>query len=175
MHQENNEQEYFTTLKERAAQLDGQQQELAQYVVELGKLHYIQENEEPFNECQRILKERATESGEPLFKPLTEVLHALIGQTAGDVFAHLTEHVTEYPYSTGYARKPFRTSDITAHTSRIYKRMVQLIRMDCIGFSVMDYLTKRIMNQAGITGFRKRLVTGLLMSWITIIYRCLRR
>jgi uncharacterized protein YqiB (DUF1249 family) len=143
MHQENNEQEYFTTLKERAAQLDGQQQELAQYVVELGKLHYIQENEEPFNECQRILKERATESGEPLFKPLTEVLRALIGQTAGDVFAHLTEHVTEYPYSTGYARKPFRTSDITAHTSRIYKRMVQLIRMDCIGFSVMDYLTKK--------------------------------
>ncbi len=143
MHQENNEQEYFATLKERAAQLGGQQQELAQYVVELGKLHYIQEVEEPFTKCQQILKERAAESGEPLFKPLAEVLRSLIGQTAGDVFAHLTEHVTEYPYSTGYERRPFRTSDITAHTSRVYKKMVQLIRMDCIGFSIMDYLTKK--------------------------------
>ncbi|WP_226001444.1 DUF4132 domain-containing protein [Paenibacillus sp. BJ-4] len=147
MHQEKNEQEYFTILKERAAQLDGQQQELAQYVIELGQLPYIHEDEEPFNECQRILKAQAAESGEPLFKPLAEVLRQLIGRTAGNVFAHITEHVTEYPYSTGYERKPFRTSDITAHTSRIYKRMVQLIRMDWIGFSIMDYLTKKDYEQ----------------------------
>ncbi|ALP35949.1 hypothetical protein ASL14_06975 [Paenibacillus sp. IHB B 3084] len=143
MHQEKNEQEYFTELKGRAAQLDGQQQELAQHVMELGRIHYIREDEEPFNECQRILKVQAEASGEPLFKPLAEVLRQLIGTTAGDVFTYITEHVTEYPYSTGYERKPFRTSDITFHTSRIYKRMVQLIRMDWIGFSLIDYLTKK--------------------------------
>ncbi|MGQ3481660.1 DUF4132 domain-containing protein [Paenibacillus sp. TY11] len=147
MHQENNEQEYFATLKERAAQLDGQQQELAQYVVELSKLHYIHEEEEPFNECQRILKAMAEESGEPLFKPLAEVMRQLVGQTTGDVFAYITDHVTEYPYSKGYERKPFRTSDITTHTTRIYERMVQLIRMDCLGFSMIDYLTKKEYEQ----------------------------
>lgn len=76
-------------------------------------------------------------------EPLADTLDILLGRDAGDLLRYVIRHSPEYPYATGYARRPFRTTDSAVQTPVILKKMGSILHMHGNGFSLNAYLTDR--------------------------------
>ncbi|MBM7650995.1 DUF4132 domain-containing protein [Neobacillus cucumis] len=76
------------------------------------------------------------------FEPFIEIARALLGQEYGDLFQYITQHKYEYPYSVGYERRPFRTTNLICHMDGIIESFSDLFELDMENFSIMKYLTE---------------------------------
>ncbi|NEW04616.1 DUF4132 domain-containing protein [Paenibacillus sp. SYP-B3998] len=141
MEKHEQEKHYYALLQEKAEGVDPHLLPLAKLVVEMAQVGYVRPEEECFLKCQEILLSLAAGNDNLLFEPLVKVVRQLTNEYIGEVFDYITDHATEYPYSTGYARRPFRTSDCNAHLGKVIIKMNSLIFMDCQGFAIIDYLT----------------------------------
>ncbi|WP_342514672.1 DUF4132 domain-containing protein [Sporosarcina sp. FSL K6-1522] len=140
---ENQEQQkaYYAALQERATEVEPELVSLAKWVVELSQMVYISHDEKQFLACQERLQTLAKENEETLFEPLVRVMKQLASTYTGEVFAYIVTHITDYPYAAGYARRPFRTKDLTVHLHQIMSKMSAILYMECNAFSIVDYLT----------------------------------
>ncbi|OPA74206.1 hypothetical protein BVG16_24040 [Paenibacillus selenitireducens] len=132
---------YYASLQERAERIDPQLSPLAKLVVELGQMIRVDQDHHIFLKCEEILHSLAAGNNDQLFEPLVNVVKQLTNEYTGEVLAYIAAHATEYPYSTGYARRPFRTSEWSAHMGQVINKMSSLISMDCYEFAIIDYLT----------------------------------
>ncbi|WP_084410739.1 DUF4132 domain-containing protein [Paenibacillus glacialis] len=141
MEKHERERHYYALLQERAEGLDPHLSPLAKLVAELGQMGYVRQDEECFLKCQEILYSLAAGNNEGLFEPLVKVVRQLTNVYTGEVFDYITTHATEYPYGTGYERRPFRTLEWSAHMGQVISKMSSLLSMDCHEFAIIDYLT----------------------------------
>ncbi len=141
MEKQEREKRYYASLHEMAEGLDPLLAPLAQLVVELGQIQYVRQDEDCFLKCQEILHSLAAGNDEVLFEPLVKVMRLLTNEYTGEVFNYITNHTTEYPYGTGYERRPFRTSERSAHMGQVINKMSSLLSMECHDFAIIDYLT----------------------------------
>lgn len=141
MEKHEQEKQYYELLQDRAEGIDPHLAPLANLVIELGQMGYLRQDEECFLKCQEILHSLAAGNDEILFQPLVKVVRILTNEYTAEVFDYITSHATEYPYGTGYVRRPFRTSERHAHIGRVISKMSSLLSMDCHGFAIIDYLT----------------------------------
>ncbi|MGF7046875.1 hypothetical protein J2T13_001377 [Paenibacillus sp. DS2015] len=135
------ENRYYALLQERAAGLDPHLSPLAKLVVELGQEEYVRQGEDCFLKCEEILYSLAAGNDEILFDPLVKVVKLLTNEYTGEILDYITNHATGYPYGTGYERRPFRTSERSAHMGQVISKMSSLLSMDCHEFAIIDYLT----------------------------------
>lgn len=77
-----------------------------------------------------------------LFEPLVTIIDVLLDEPYAQAFRYITEHAVEYPYSSGYARRPFRTAERSLHADRILTKMISLFYMNRNQFLTLDYLTQ---------------------------------
>ncbi|HEY2495050.1 MAG TPA: DUF4132 domain-containing protein [Paenibacillus sp.] len=141
MEKHGREKRYYALLQERAEGLDPHLSPLAKLVVELGQAGHVRQEEECYLKCQEILYSLAGGNNEVLFEPLVKVMRKLTNVYTGEIFDYITTHATEYPYGKGYVRRPFRTSERSAHIGQVISKMSSLLSMDCHEFAIIDYLT----------------------------------
>ncbi|WP_313638383.1 DUF4132 domain-containing protein [Paenibacillus sp.] len=141
MEKQERKKRYYALLQERAERLDPHLSPLAKLVVELGQMIRVSQDHHIFLKCEEILHSLAAGNNDQLFEPLVKVVKQLTNEYTGEVLAYIAAHATEYPYNTGYARRPFRTSEWSAHVGQVINKMSSLISMDCYEFDIIDYLT----------------------------------
>ncbi|WP_314588255.1 DUF4132 domain-containing protein [Paenibacillus terrigena] len=141
MEKQERKKRYYASLQERAERLEPHLSPLAKLVVELGQMGYVRQDQDCFLKCEEILHSLAAGNHDQLFEPLVNVVKQLTNEYTGEVLAYITTHATEYPYSTGYARRPYRTSEWSAHMGQVLSKMSSLLSMDCYEFAIIDYLT----------------------------------
>lgn len=141
MEKQGQQKRYFASLQERAERVDPHLSSLAKLVVELGRMVRVNEGNSTFLKCEEILHSLAAGNNDQLFEPLVKVVKQLTNEHTGEVLAYIAAHATEYPYNTGYARRPFRTTEKSAHVGQVVNKMSSLITMDCYEFNIIDYLT----------------------------------
>ncbi len=141
MDRQEREREYYASLLALAEGVDPQFSSLAKLVVELSQMGNIRQDEDRFLACQDQLHTLAKGNSDALFEPLVTVVKQLTTAYTGEVFDYVVEHVTDYPYATGYARRPFRTAELRAHIHQVMSKMSALLYMECHEFSIIDYLT----------------------------------
>ncbi|WP_419871743.1 DUF5724 domain-containing protein [Candidatus Pristimantibacillus sp. PTI5] len=131
---------YFQDMKDKAAviSLSDSHQRLAFLLIQLSERGY---NDNEINaEIKEQLLVLASEEEQPLFEPLVAIIEELLDDGYASVFRYIAEHATEYPYSTGYARRPFRTKEQRLHLDRLLTKMISLFYLHARDFSVTDYL-----------------------------------
>lgn len=133
---------YFQQMKDKAAviSLSDPHQRLAFLLIQLSERGY---NDYEINaEIKEQLLILASSEEQPLFEPLVAVIDELLDDGYAYVFRYIAKHAAEYPYSTGYARRPFRTKEQRLHLDRLLTKMISLFYLHARDFSVADYLAK---------------------------------
>ncbi|WP_068603895.1 DUF4132 domain-containing protein [Paenibacillus swuensis] len=88
---------------------------------------------------ERLLDEG---EGQAYFAPLIPITRTIAGEYAAEIVSYLSEHITEYPYSRSYLRRPFRTRDSRVHLGNMLSLMFDLYNLMATGFSMSSYFTR---------------------------------
>ncbi|WP_458120863.1 DUF5724 domain-containing protein [Paenibacillus sp. Z6-24] len=136
-------QQSISRIEERAAAMPGPWKELADSCVKLYQSRYIHNQQEEIARLMQCLEQLAAESGGSLYEPLVGVVAVLTDEQTAAIFRYITAHATEYPYSSGYYRRPYRTQDLTLHKEQILSKMISLLSLHGFGFDLMTMLADR--------------------------------
>lgn len=133
---------YLEHLKKVTTELTGQQRQIAECCVHFYEYTYISNSEDEVEQLKEVLQQ--SHNGQSsFFEPLIEVVAILSDTDTANIFRHITEHATEYPYSVGYARRPYRTNDILLHIEPIFTKLISLFFLNAYQFDIHAYLTER--------------------------------
>ncbi|WP_141502705.1 DUF4132 domain-containing protein [Paenibacillus luteus] len=134
--------QYFQSIKDKVngLVLSDSHKQLALLLVTLGERGY--NDYEISTGIKEQLLSLASEQEQPLFEPLVDIVAELLDPSYAHVFRYMAEHATEYPYSSGYARRPFRTKEQRLHLDRLLTKMISLFHLNGRDFSVAEYLMK---------------------------------
>ncbi|NGZ75158.1 DUF4132 domain-containing protein [Saccharibacillus sp. VR-M41] len=135
------EERYFEALKNRARELEGREAEIAGLLLDIVEEGYVDERHEPVRQIRALLEERAQDEPDTMLEPLEYVVFLLAGEEVSGRVSRAIELAAEYPYSAGYMRRPFRTSDLSAHLVSVLTKISGLLWMRASDFSLEDYLS----------------------------------
>ncbi len=119
--------------------LQGDEQKIAELCIKLMQTVYVA-NSEAYEPLCKKLDELAGGDDARLFDPLLTVAERLAGAEITPPLQYVIQHATEYPYSIGYMRKPYRTRNIQLHKDRIISKIGSLLRLYGGGFDLHEYL-----------------------------------
>lgn len=97
---------------------------------------------EQHKEITTVLDKYAREEDFHYFDPLVDLAGKLLGDYYREVFRYILTHAIDYPYSKGYYRRPFRTSNRACHKERILDKILTLFHLFTKNFSLSAYLTE---------------------------------
>uniref|UniRef100_UPI00406D1463 DUF5724 domain-containing protein n=1 Tax=Paenibacillus sp. FSL R7-0345 TaxID=2954535 RepID=UPI00406D1463 len=140
MNAEEREKQWYAELQAKAQKMDAETSGLASLIIRISKIQYIGGEEEECRECLNVLKKLAGDAQQSLFEPLVRAVRKLFSPYTADVMQYIVEHCTEYPYSKGYARRPFRSGNPELHVTTILSKMGSLILMDREGLPLSSYM-----------------------------------
>ncbi len=121
--------------------LQGDEKEIAELCTRLMQSLYVY-NDEGFGKLTSKLEAMSRKDETRFFKPLLSAAEHLVGTEAIAQFRYIMQHATEYPYSIGYLRKPYRTSNIHLHRNRLIEKLCSLLRLYGGGFDLHEYLKR---------------------------------
>ncbi|UJF32630.1 DUF4132 domain-containing protein [Paenibacillus hexagrammi] len=95
-----------------------------------------------YKEIETLLNEiDAKGKQESYFAPLISIVKQKAGDYEAQVMSYLATHITDYPYSIGYSRRPFRTKNLRVHVEGMVRKLYALYDLTKSEFSLLDYLT----------------------------------
>ncbi|MBP3953084.1 DUF4132 domain-containing protein [Bacillus suaedae] len=132
---------YFKEFEAKIATLDENDQLLAKHILKFMKADYYNQD----RHIRRFIKtlNQQVETDQNKLNRLVELTRKLLGDYNAIVMQYIINHATEYSYSTGYERRPFRTKNTTAHLSRIVEKCALLHDLDKHRVTIMDILTNK--------------------------------
>ncbi|WP_223285514.1 DUF4132 domain-containing protein [Paenibacillus sp. PL91] len=133
---------YFQNMKDKVEELalSDSHKRLALLLVQISERGY--NDYEISDQIKEQLAVLASGEEQQLFEPIVEIIAELLDDSYAHLFRYMAAHATEYPYSTGYARRPFRTREQRLHLDRLLTKMISLFYLNGRQFSVLEYLTK---------------------------------
>jgi hypothetical protein len=158
---------FYQGLLEKAEKaLAGNERELAGYIIQQAQLDYY-DRKDFQKEIYKLVEEMSqdnTLSIKPLvsvekkwmgseqtkthqtfsFQPLIDVVKKWLGDEVGALFQYIAEHATDYPYSVGYYRRPFRTSNLRWHFQVVMKKLFSILELTRQSFHINDYLSRDV-------------------------------
>jgi hypothetical protein len=132
---------YLIDYEANIATLNEQDQKIARHL-----LKYMQTDEyDQGRHARRITKTLNTqeETDQDKLKRLVDFTRNLLGDYHANVMQYIIHHATEYPYSTGYDRRPFRTKNLTVHLNRVIEKFASLHDLAKHRVTILDILTNR--------------------------------
>jgi len=136
--------QHLSRIERLAAGVPEPLHELADSCAKLCASRYIHNQQEEIARLMQCLEQLVQDDNpDSLYEPLIGMVATLADERTAGIFRYITAHAVEYPYSTGYNRRPYRTKDITLHKERILDKMTSLISMHGFGFDLMTMLTER--------------------------------
>ncbi|QUL55780.1 DUF4132 domain-containing protein [Paenibacillus tritici] len=137
------EAQWYAEMEEKARGLDEETSGLASMVIGLSRLSYLGGQEDESKACMERLWTLAGGWTEQIYEPLLEAVRKLFSPYTAGVMNYIVGHCTEYPYSRGYARRPYRTRSLALHSAQILSKLSSLILMERHGFVLGEYLRKK--------------------------------
>lgn len=83
-------------------------------------------------------------AGDAYFAPFISILQQKAGSYPAEIMRYLSTHITEYPYSVGYYRRPFRTKNPRVHVENMVRKLFALYDLTRTNFSLIKYLTTQV-------------------------------
>ncbi|MED3561751.1 DUF4132 domain-containing protein [Bacillus xiapuensis] len=132
---------YLIDYEAKIVTLDEQDQKLARHILKYMQTDYYNQDRH-IRRFTKTLNEQA-ETDQDKLNRLVDVTRNLLGEYHAAVMQYIINHATEYSYSAGYDRRPFRTKNITAHVNSIIEKCASLhdLAKHCV--TIMDILTNR--------------------------------
>ncbi|MFD0696199.1 DUF4132 domain-containing protein [Paenibacillus sp. GCM10027628] len=95
-----------------------------------------------YQEIGALLDEiHAQGKGDSYFAPFISIIKQKAGDYPAEIMRYLITHITEYPYSVGYVRRPFRTKNPRVHVESMVRKLFALYDISRTDFSLIEYLT----------------------------------
>lgn len=160
------EAQWYAEMENKAKGLDEETSGLASVVIGLSRLNYYGGQEEESKACMERLRELAgggTDNG--FYEPLLTAVRKLFSPYTAEVMTYIVEHCTEYPYSRGYVRRPYRTRNPELHSAQILSKLSSLIFMERQGFVLGEYLRKKDNDTDYNVSYRFRLVLSDVIAY----------
>ncbi|MGG1675742.1 DUF4132 domain-containing protein [Neobacillus sp. NRS-1170] len=132
---------YLIDYEAKIATLDEQDQKLAKHILKFMQTDYYNQ-ERHIRRFTNTLNEQADTDQDKLNR-LVDLTRNLLGDYHATIMKYIINHATEYSYSTGYDRRPFRTKNIIAHLNRIIEKCASLHDLAKHHVTIMDILTNR--------------------------------
>ncbi|CRK84776.1 DUF5724 domain-containing protein [Neobacillus massiliamazoniensis] len=130
---------YLIDYEAKIATLNEQDQKLARHILKFMQTDYYNQDRH-IRRFTKTLNEQA-ETDQDKLNRLVDLTRNLLGDYHATVMQYIINHATEYSYSTGYDRRPFRTKNITAHLNRIIEKCASLHDLAKHRLTIMDILT----------------------------------
>ncbi|MEK3915938.1 DUF4132 domain-containing protein [Paenibacillus sp. FSL H7-0331] len=133
---------YFTRLEERVQELEltDTQRQLAVILVKSARSGY--NDDESNKQIYALLHTISNGQDSLIYEPLEVIMQLLVDEYQANIFRYIVRHAVEFPYSSGYSRRPFRSAELSVHKDRILLKFISLLHLQSCEFSVIDYLTK---------------------------------
>jgi hypothetical protein len=131
---------YYIGLFEKAEKvLTGKELEIAQHIIKQARLDYYdrKDNQKELYHLVEQMSQDKTLS----FMPLVKVVKKWLGEEIGALFQYIAKTTTDYPYSVGYYRRPFRTSNLRWHFHVVIKKLFSILELTRESFTINDYLS----------------------------------
>jgi hypothetical protein len=159
---------YYQGLMEKAEKvLSGKELELAQHIIKQARLDYYDRKDsqkEIYHLVEQMSQKKNSSSFKPLVKvvkkwmgseekntnqtfslqPLIHVVNKWLGEEIGSLFQYIAETATDYPYSVGYYRRPFRTSNVRWHFPVVIKKLFSILELTRQSFNTNEYLSHKL-------------------------------
>jgi hypothetical protein len=132
---------FFKEFEEKILTLNEQEQLLAKRLLKIIQTE-IYDQDRHIRRFNKALND-VTEDVENKLSLLVDLTRKLLGNHQASVLQYIITHATEYPYSVGYDRRPFRTKNLNNHLERIIEKCISLYELAKYHYTVMDFLTKR--------------------------------
>ncbi|WP_059170241.1 DUF4132 domain-containing protein [Bacillus sp. FJAT-27445] len=124
--------------------LDEQEQKLARHILRFMQTDYYNQDRH-IRRFTKTLNDQAVTDQDKL-NVLVNLTRNLLGDYHATVMEYIINHATEFSYSTGYDRRPFRTKNITAHLNRIVEKFASLHDLAKHQVTIKDILANRHHN-----------------------------
>ncbi|WP_257985535.1 DUF4132 domain-containing protein [Bacillus sp. V5-8f] len=134
--------QYYKTLQTRSEMLNESDQQIAKAVIGILRRPYYNE-ELHSNKLEGLLSPRSNSKTTAFFEPLVPVVTQLLGEYQGNIIKYIIQNAFDYPYSSGYYRRPFRTANSRQHLPVILGKVVSLLELYQSEFDVISYLSMR--------------------------------
>jgi hypothetical protein len=131
---------YQNLLDQAESKLQGDEKKLADLIVKQAKVEYYEADFKP--EIITCLEQMKAEN-DHILQPLINVVYKWLGDDIGSFFQYIVEHKVEYPYSVGYSRRTFRTSNILLHVNGLIFQLTSILKLDLHSFNLLNYLSTR--------------------------------
>jgi hypothetical protein len=132
---------YFRDFEAKIETLDEQDQILAKHILKFMKADYYNQDRH-IRRFTKTLNDQAETDPDKLNR-LVDLTQKMLGDYNAAIMEYIINHASEYPYSTGYERRPFRTKNISAHLSRIVEKCASLHDFAKHRVTIMDILTNQ--------------------------------
>lgn len=132
---------FIIDYEKKITALNEQDQKIARHI-----LKYMQTDDyDQDRHVRRITKALNTqeETDQDKLNRLVRFTQNLLGDYEANIMQYIIHHATEYPYSTGYDRRPFRTKNITLHLERVIEKFASLHDFAKHRVTILDVLTNR--------------------------------
>lgn len=134
---------YYKSLESKAnKELTGIEQQVALLLLKVTEENYL-ERDAYLQEIRKTILSKNNLNDPKIFQPLVKIGQTLLGKEYGSLFQYILEHKSEYPYSEGYDRRPFRTKNLEYHYEAIIDSFLHMVELDFEEFSIINYLTRR--------------------------------
>lgn len=128
----------FTAITET---MKGEEKEIAELCAQLVQDLYVYNNKAYTPLCNK-LETMSDGDDSRLFDPLLIAAKHLVGESAVATLRYIIQHAAEYPYSTGYLRRPYHTRNIRLHTGKIIQKLCSVLRLYGANFDLHEYLKR---------------------------------
>lgn len=159
------EAQWYAEMENKAKGLDEETSGLASVVIGLSRLNYYGGQEDESKACMEQLRTLAGGRTEGFYEPLLTAVRKLFSPYTAEVMTYIVEHCTEYPYSRGYVRRPYRTRNLELHSAQILSKLSSLIFMERQGFVLGEYLRKKDNDTDYNVSYRFRLVLSDVIAY----------
>jgi hypothetical protein len=130
---------YYEEINSKLNELSELEKQIAKIIINAAKHGYFT-MDKYINKIAKALDFSSKENNSDFFRPLANIVRKLLGDYQGDVFNYIIHNKFEYPYSTDYYRRPFRTKDISCHLEGIIGKLIEIFELYIYDFSIIDYL-----------------------------------
>ncbi|MEH7440090.1 DUF4132 domain-containing protein [Neobacillus drentensis] len=159
---------YYQGLLERAQKvLSGKELDLAQHIIKQARLDYYDRKDNQnklYHLVEQLSRNQTSSSFKPLvqavkkwlgseeknaihafsLQPLIHVVNKWLGEEIGALFQYIAESTTDYPYSVGYYRRPFRTSNLSWHFNVVINKLFSILELTRESFNITNYFSHKV-------------------------------
>lgn len=136
------EEQYWTAIEARVKETEAGEDTVVRELYKLIREPYINSDSDEYMALYKELTRLSGKRPDSFYASLEQTMLALTDEKTAEIVNYIIRHAVEFPYASGYYRRPFRTQRTEVHLNMILGKIKELFAAESLQFSLRDYLTK---------------------------------